>query len=77
MGLILDSSILIADERGKFDMPGLLRQFPSQPPLITAITASELLHGVERAADANRKARRHRHVEQILTSIFVQPFDLL
>ena len=59
MGLILDSSILIADERGKFDMPGFLRQFSSQPPLITAITASELLHGVERAADANRKARRH------------------
>jgi len=76
MGLILDSSILIADERGKFDMPGFLRQFGHLPPLITAITASELLHGVERAQDAARKARRHRHVEQILASMFVQPFDL-
>jgi hypothetical protein len=27
MGLILDTSVLIADERGKFDMPGLLRQW--------------------------------------------------
>src|ERR1035441_2853194 len=46
MGLILDTSILIADERAKFDMPGFLRQFPTPQPLITAITASELLHGV-------------------------------
>ena len=54
MGLILDTSILIADERGKFDMPGLLRQFPSPQTIITAITASELLHGVERAQDPAR-----------------------
>jgi tRNA(fMet)-specific endonuclease VapC len=52
MGLILDSSPLIADERGKFDMPGLLRQCPGLQPIIAAITASELLHGVERAKDA-------------------------
>ena len=28
MGLMLDTSLLIADERGKFDMPGFLRWFP-------------------------------------------------
>jgi tRNA(fMet)-specific endonuclease VapC len=77
MGLILDTSVLIADERGKFDMPGFLRQFPAVQPIIAAITASELLHGVERAGDAARKARRQRHVEQILASVFVQPFDLV
>jgi tRNA(fMet)-specific endonuclease VapC len=76
MGLILDSSLLIADERGKFDMAGFLRQFPTSQPLITAVTASELLHGVERAADPGRKLRRQRHVEQILSSMWVQPFDL-
>jgi predicted nucleic acid-binding protein len=76
MGLILDTSVLIADERGKFDMPGLLRQFPTPQPLIAAITASELLHGVERAQDASRKAWRQQQVEQILASITVQPFDL-
>jgi tRNA(fMet)-specific endonuclease VapC len=77
MGLILDTSILIADERGKFDMPGFLRQHSTPQPLITAITASELLHGVERAQDATRKAWRQQHVEQILASIIVQPFDLV
>lgn len=76
MGLILDTSILIADERGKFDMPGFLRQFLSPQPIIAAITASELLHGVERAQDAARRARRQQHVEQILASVFVQAFDL-
>jgi tRNA(fMet)-specific endonuclease VapC len=76
MGLILDTSILIADERGKFDMPGLLRLFPSPQPVIAAITASELLHGVERAQDPTRRARRQQHVEQILASVFVQAFDL-
>jgi tRNA(fMet)-specific endonuclease VapC len=76
MGLILDSSLLIADERGKFDMSGFLRQFSNLQPLIAAITASELLHGVERAGDVARKARRQRHVEQILATLSVQPFGL-
>ena len=76
MGLILDTSILIADERGKFDMPAFLRQFQTPQPVIAAITASELLHGVERAQDPVRRARRQQHVEQILASVFVQAFDL-
>jgi tRNA(fMet)-specific endonuclease VapC len=76
MGLILDSSVLIADERGKFDLTGFLRQFPASQPVIAAVTASELLHGVERAGDAGRKARRQQHVESILSSVFVQSFDL-
>ncbi|HUZ07978.1 MAG TPA: PIN domain-containing protein [Candidatus Paceibacterota bacterium] len=46
------------------------------PARIAAITASELLHGVERAQDAGRKARRRRHVEQILAAVLVQSFDL-
>jgi tRNA(fMet)-specific endonuclease VapC len=76
MGLILDTSLLIADERGKFDMPGFLRQFGGLQPLLAAITASELLHGVERAQDAARKARRRQRVEQVIASLSIQPFDL-
>jgi predicted nucleic acid-binding protein len=76
MGLILDTSILIADERGKFDMAGFLRSWPSPQMLISTITASELLHGIERAQDPTRRARRQHHVEQVLANLFVQPFDL-
>ena len=76
MGLILDTSILIADERGRFDLPRFLQSFPSPQVLIAAVTASEILHGVERAQDPAHRARRQHHVEQILATIFVQPFDL-
>jgi len=58
MGLILDTSILIAEERGKFDMPAFLRQTGLGQPALAAITASELFHGVERADTPARKARR-------------------
>lgn len=57
-------------------MPGFLVKMASSKPLIAAITASELLHGVERASDRLRRARRQQHVEQILDSLFVQAFDL-
>ena len=76
MGLILDTSVLVADERGKFDMPGFLAQLASPQPVIAAITASELLHGIERAKDATLRLRRQRHVEQILTGVLVEPFGL-
>src|SRR4051812_23372849 len=76
MGLIFDSSIFIAHERGKFDMSGFLLQFLQQQPVIAAITASELLHGVERAQDHARKLRRQKYVEQILSSVLVQSFEL-
>jgi len=74
--LILDTSILIADERGQFDLPGFLRQSGSGQPAIAAITASELLHGVERADTPARQALREQHVEQILVSVVILPFDL-
>lgn len=77
MELILDTSKLIANERGKFNLPGFLRQFPSPQTVIAAITASELLHGVERAQDPVRRARRQQQVEQILSPISIEPFDLV
>src|SRR5271166_3713546 len=75
MGLILDTSILIGYERGKFDLEGFLRQFAFPQPLMSALTASELLHGVERAQDPVRLAWRQHKVEQLLASLYVQPFD--
>ncbi len=73
---MLDTSVLIADERGKFDMSGFLRAFPSPQIFISAVAAAELLHGVERAPDSVRRARRQHHVEQVLANHSVQPFDL-
>jgi len=76
MGLILDTSILIADEKGKFEMTDFFRQFADPRFFITAITASELLHGVARARDDARRAFRQHHVEQILSNMKVLDFNL-
>ena len=76
MGLILDTSVVIAEERGRFDMAGLLQQFPNEQPGIAAITASELLHGVARSDNAARRERRSKYVEETLTRVWVLPFGL-
>jgi tRNA(fMet)-specific endonuclease VapC len=74
MGLILDSSILVAFERGRFDLQGLLAAHPS--PALAAVTAAELLIGVERADTAERRARREEFVEAMLARIPIRPFNL-
>ncbi len=50
--MILDSSILIAFERRRFDLERLLTDY--SPPAIAAMPAAELLIGVERADTPER-----------------------
>ena len=76
MGLVLDTSILIAAERGQFDFERfLLAESPNRPVYLAAITASELLHGVHRATGVRRK-KREAFVEELLAEIEILPFDL-
>lgn len=77
MGLILDSSALIAAERGGLRLESLLRDMGNRPVGIAAVTASELLHGCHRATDAGVRARRFAFVEAILNLIPVLPFGLM
>jgi len=74
MGVILDSSILVAFERRRFDLERLLADHT--PPAIAAVTAAELLIGVARADTAERRARREAFVENIFTRVPIIPFDL-
>lgn len=76
MGVIIDSSVLIAAERGKFDLPMLLRAHADEVFQIAAITAAELLHGCERANDATVRERRVRFVEGLIRDFGVVPFTL-
>lgn len=76
MGAMIDSSVLIAAERGKLDLQAVLDAHDEEPMAIASITASELLHGVHRATIAQR-ARREAFVEQLLAELPVIPFDLL
>ena len=76
MGLIFDSSLLIAGERGRFDLAAFFQSNASEVFFMAAITASELLHGVERANTTARRQKRARFVEDLLTHIPVLDFDL-
>ena len=76
MGLILDTSVLIAAERGSLQLEVLLNDRATQAVAVAAVTASELLHGVHRAADAAGRARRAAFVEGLLDIIPVLPFGL-
>jgi tRNA(fMet)-specific endonuclease VapC len=77
MGVILDSSVLIAAERRRFNLVSLLEAHPTAPFFTTAVTASELLHGCVRASDAATRERRTRFVEGVLQDYAVLPFTLV
>jgi len=74
--VLLDTAVLIAAERGTFDMPGYLTWLGDAPVALAAISAAELLHGVERARDAAVRQRRSAFVEGVLANVPVIPFGL-
>ncbi len=77
MGALIDSSVLIAVERGDLDLDEKLSDFVDEDLALSVITASELLHGVHRADSETRRARREAYVEALLSSFPVIPFDLV
>lgn len=76
MEILIDSSVLIAAERGAIDLDCQLRDHGDAEVAIAAIVASELLEGVYRQSGAVRRARTQRFVDQLLRQLPVVPFDL-
>ena len=76
MGALIDASVLIAIERGTLDLEAATQEFDDELAL-SVVTASELLHGVHRAKNDARRARREAWVEALLTSLPVVSFDLV
>lgn len=77
MGALIDSSVLIAAERAKLGLDELLRDHAEEEIAIASITASELLHGVHRAAKPAQRTRREAFVENVLAVVPVVPFDVV
>ncbi|MBI4410796.1 MAG: type II toxin-antitoxin system VapC family toxin [Gemmatimonadetes bacterium] len=75
MGVLIDASVLIEHERGRIDLDrrvtGREEEF-----FLSVITASELLHGVYRAADPGVRGRRSAFVEAVLDRFPLLPVDL-
>ena len=76
MGALIDSSVLIAAERGHLDLERLLDEYGDEGFALSAITAAELLHGVHRADSEVRRGRRETYVEALLSRFPILPFDL-
>lgn len=77
MALLIDTSVFIALERLGRPLSALASVAPDEPSALAAITASELLAGVNSADSIERRTRREAFVEALLDMLAVIPFDLL
>jgi tRNA(fMet)-specific endonuclease VapC len=76
MGILIDTSIFIAGERGRLNLDAQIRGRHDEEFFVSVVTASELLHGVHRANRPEVRARRSAFVEAILLPLPVLPIDL-
>ena len=76
MGILIDSSVFIAAECGHLSLASHLAGQEQEPVVLSAMTASELLHGVHRAVDPQRRRQREQFVEPILARFPVVEFGL-
>lgn len=76
MDILIDSSVLIAAERGRLELGVQLRDHENVEVGIAAIVAAELLEGVHRQRGAVSRARTQRFVDELLQRLPVAPFDL-
>jgi tRNA(fMet)-specific endonuclease VapC len=72
--VILDTSVLIEQDRGRFSLMGLRTDFVGQDFGIAAITASELLFGAYRTRDVNRRIPQLARAESLLADLPVYAF---
>ncbi|HKV53486.1 MAG TPA: PIN domain-containing protein [Candidatus Binataceae bacterium] len=77
MAALIDSSVLIAAERGQLSFDDIAPVFSEENVAISAVTASELLHGVHRARTATQRHRRQAFVEGLMARLPVIAFDLI
>jgi len=76
VGALIDSSVLIDIERGSFDLERVPAEVADTDISISAVTASELLHGVHCASKSRIRSQREAFVERLLEAWPVLPFDL-
>ncbi len=76
MAALIDSSVLIAVERGDLSVDAITTGYAEEDVAVSAVTASELLHGVHRARTPCQRHRRQAFVEGLLAQFPVVGFDL-
>ena len=80
MGLILDSSILIAGERGGASVREILKRVQAAQgeteSALSAVTIVELTHGIYRAKTHADRERRREFTEELCRDMLVHPVTL-
>jgi len=76
MGTLVDTSVLIAAQRGDIDLPAFLKKEGAVDVATATICVSELLHGPYRMTNAMARARAERSAEVLLTGLSIVGFDL-
>lgn len=80
VGLVLDSSVVIAGERRGHTVRQILEQFKTDYGEIeiglSVVTIVELVHGVQRAQTEERRARRQAFVDELIRDVPVHPVTL-
>lgn len=76
MGVLIDTNVLIEYERGRLNLEPHLSRHGQEEFFLSVVTASELLHGVHRAADPRIRMRRSVFVEALLERFPLLPIDL-
>lgn len=74
-GVVIDTSVLIAVERGELDL-ATVAAGDDEPVVMAAISAHELLRGLARLPAGVRRARSERWLESLLASLPVIEYDL-
>jgi predicted nucleic acid-binding protein len=78
MGVVLDSSIIIAAERRRDTVAKLLTQVLArtgdQEAVLSSIGLVELSHGIYRAKTAEVRTQRENFINELLSDIPVYPF---
>jgi predicted nucleic acid-binding protein len=80
MGLILDSSVLIAGERRNESVRDILERVRESlgetETALSVVSVVELTHGIHRAKTSADRQRRETFVEELLHSLIVCPITL-
>jgi len=78
MGLILDSSVIIAAERRGHTPEQFVQQVISvagnQEAALTSVGLTELVHGIYRANSAQVQSRRRSFVEELRVGLTIYPY---
>lgn len=80
MGVILDSSVVIAGERRGRSVREILENFKiayGETDIgLSVVTVIELTHGVQRAKQESARARRQAFVDELIRDLLVYPVTL-